>query len=78
MKRLALVLSAVLAASCARGLSDANRESLRNAAKLSGMAYTHQDAGTAGAALDRGAFCAVASVIRDQKLAPVDAGIACQ
>jgi hypothetical protein len=76
--KLGILLLPFLAASCARGLSDANREELRSAAKLSGMAYGHADAGTPFAALSRGAYCSVAAVIRDQKIDPVDAGIACQ
>lgn len=62
---------------CGGGLPPEDKANIQNAAKLSAMGYAHQDAGTAGAALDRGAYCASAAVLRDLKLPAVDAGINC-
>jgi hypothetical protein len=60
------------------GLSNDDAASLRHATILNGMAYSHEDATTPAAALERGAFCSTAAVMRRQKLDVPDAGIACE
>lgn len=78
MKRaLTLVTLAVLGA-CG-GLSAADLAGLNDAAKLTAMGYARQDATTPGAALDRGAHCAVVGVLRRQtgEAGTIDGGIAC-
>lgn len=69
--------SFAIVAACGGGLSDPDKANLANAARLDGMAYRYEDASTPSAALVRGAYCATAAVLRDQKLPAVDAGIPC-
>jgi len=77
MKRFAVTLLAVVAA-CG-GISSVDLAGLNDAAKLAAMGYAHQEAGTPGAALDRGAYCAVAGVLRRNlgEAGAADAGIVC-
>lgn len=72
-----IALAALFLAACGGGLADVDKAALRQAATLNGMAYAHADAGSPEQALERGAYCATAGIIARQKLAPVDAGIAC-
>lgn len=72
------VASAALVACGASVLAPEDAAGLRDIAVLTGMGYAHQDAGTAGAALDRGAFCAANGILARQHLPTVDAGIQCQ
>lgn len=75
MRRL-LVLGALLSA-CG-GLSNDDATLVRHAAILNGMAYAHEDPATPNAALERGAYCTTAAVLRRNKLAVPDAGINCE
>lgn len=75
--KVAATFAVMAVVACGGGLSVDDQADLQNAARLSAMGYRHQDSGTPGAALDRGAFCAVSAVLRDQKLPAVDAGINC-
>jgi hypothetical protein len=59
------------------GLSRDDEHSLRHATILNGMAYAREDASTPSAALERGAFCSTAAVMRRNKLTVPDAGIEC-
>jgi hypothetical protein len=72
-----LALLGMLLCACGSTLSDANKRDLQTAARLNGMAYSYQDAATPAAALERGAYCATAAVLRDQGLPAYDAGIPC-
>jgi hypothetical protein len=78
MKRKILILALGALVACG-GLSAADLAGLNDAAKLTAMGYSHQEAGTPGAALDRGAYCAVAGVLRRNlgEAGTADAGIAC-
>lgn len=66
----------VLALACGGPLSADDQASLKDAARLTGMAYRYLDGGPPRA-LDRGAHCAVQAVLRRQKLGEVEAGIPC-
>ena len=67
MRRATILLFAL--AGCG-GISDQQLAKIKSCATLTSLGYHRQDAGTAGAADDRVAFCACNSVLRD-----VDAGI---
>ena len=74
-----VVLSVALAtvSGCGTTLASTTEANVENAARLTAASYRHQDAGTAGAALIREAYCDVAKVLADEKFPPVDAGIPC-
>lgn len=79
MMSIVLLLLVVAAGTgCGSSLSDADKAGLVTAARLNGMAYAYQDAASPSAALERGAYCATSAVIRNQKIAGPDGGIACQ
>ena len=73
--RLAIASTLTLVA-CGAGLTDADKNNLKNAAELTSMAYRYQDAGPAQA-LDRGAHCAVRAVLRNNMIDTPDSGIVC-
>ena len=58
-------------------LTPADASGLHDVAVLTSLGYARQDAGTPGAALDRGAFCSVQGILTRQHLPTVDAGIVC-
>ena len=62
---------------CATGLSAASKTSLVNAARLTEKAYHYQKAGSAPAALDRGAHCAIQAVLKAENIGQVDSGVPC-
>lgn len=66
-----------LVVGCGAGMDDVDKQELQNAAVLTAAAYHERDAGTAAAAFDRGAFCAVHKIMLDQRLTVPDGGIAC-
>ena len=75
MKYLSVLL---LWAACGGGLSEESKTDIKHAANDTAAAYNHEDPATAAGALIKGAHCAVQAVIRNEKLDPVDSGIACQ
>ena len=75
--RFALV-AAVLVIGCGRGLPAEDATDVENAAVSSALAYKYLDADSNAAILICATHRSVQAVIRDQKLAPVDAGIPCQ
>ena len=74
---LAFVAFVELLVACGGGLSADDKEDLVNASKLTSMADRYRDAASAPAALDRGAYCSLSAVLRDQHISAPDAGIAC-
>jgi hypothetical protein len=73
-----LILSLLMLAACGGGLSAESVQDIENAARTSAAAYKYEDASTPAAALIRASHCANQAVIRNEKLAPIDSGIACQ
>ena len=66
-----------LSIGCATGLSATSKASLVDAAHLTEKAYHYQEAGTAPAALDRGAHCAIQAVLKAENIGQVDSGVPC-
>ena len=77
MRLAVLVLVALAPLGCGGGLPSQDATDIVNATRLTGASYAHQDAGTAGAALIREAFCDLDKVAQDQKLTRIDSGIPC-
>jgi hypothetical protein len=73
---LAAIVAGLLLSGCAGGLPAADAANLENAARTSGYAYLHEDGGPQSI-LIKATHCSVQAVIRNQKLPPYDAGIAC-
>ena len=65
-------------AACGGGMTTESKTDVENATKTSAAAYRYMDADTPAAALIRASHCANQSVIRNEKLDPVDSGIPCQ
>jgi hypothetical protein len=72
--RAAIVLLTL--ASCGGGLPDVDVANLENAARTSAAAYRYEEAGAAHV-LIFATHCSLQAVLRDQKLAPLDAGVPC-
>ncbi len=65
------------ALSACGGLASTTPANVDHATRLTAASYRHQDAGTAGAALIREAYCDLDAISRDEKLPRLDAGIPC-
>jgi hypothetical protein len=74
---LGLILLCGVAIGCGGSLPPADVTDLENAARTSAYAYGHT-AGTPEGILIKATHCSVEAVIRNQKLPPFDAGIACE
>jgi hypothetical protein len=72
-----MLVTLLFATGCTAHLVSTTRTNLVNAAHLTEASYHYLDAGSAPAALERGAFCSINAVLRDEKLGPLDSGIVC-
>jgi hypothetical protein len=83
MQRSVLIVGALLVVEftwmlgCGSSLAPTSKANLTNAARLTERAYFYQDASSAAGALDRGAFCSIQAVLRDEKLGQIDSGVNC-
>ena len=69
-----VALASLALAACASGLATVDKASLQDAARLNLAAYEHLDGGPR--ALERGAYCATAAVLRRNGVPSVDIGAA--